>query len=449
MKTRILFASFLALAVCGLLLLSPLVMAVADLHVDGSTGNDLGNDCANATNPCATITYALDQAGAGDTIAIAAGTYTEALIIERDVTLVGSETDEVIIQANDEPGTVNQRVIFVESGNRLELRDLTVRHGAALSGAGTGRLGGGIYVDAGDLELTRVVMTLNEAANRGGAIYNFEGSVVMTDVDFSHNSSGPGGAIRNNGGTLTMTQVDFNNNTGGRGGALSNVNEGSVVGVNIEFRGNQGARGGAMYSGGAASTVELTNVTFTGNHATEFGGGMANLGSSPVLANAVFSANRTDADGQGGGFHNQGTSASATFANTIFWNNQDETGTGTRQASLFKSATSDIFITHSLVQGCMPSGEGWNDDCGTDSGGNLEDQNPQFSDPIGPGSAPNAGGYFRQAEGSPVINQGDNSFITGVSTDLDGFARIIDGTVDLGPYEFGSDLFIFRDRFEP
>ncbi len=48
-----------------------------------------------------------------------------------------------------------------------------------------------------------------------------------------------------------------------------------------------------------------------------------------------------------------------------------------------------------------------------------------------------------------MINQGDNSFITGVSTDLDGFARIIDGTVDLGPYEFGSDLFIFRDRFEP
>jgi hypothetical protein len=47
-----------------------------------------------------------------------------------------------------------------------------------------------------------------------------------------------------------------------------------------------------------------------------------------------------------------------------------------------------------------------------------------------------------------VINQGDNGFITGVATDLDGFIRIVDGTVDLGPYEFGSDVFIFRDRFE-
>jgi predicted outer membrane repeat protein len=432
------------IVLASLMYYSAAVHAQADRYVDGATGNDAGNNCASQANPCATIGHALDQASADDTIAIAAGTYTEALVIERNVALAGSAADEVIIQANDEPGVVNQRVFFVESGNRLELRDLTVRHGAALSGAGAGRLGGAVYVDAAQLEMTRVVVTLNQAANQGGAIYNAEGSVILTEVELSHNSSGPGGAIRNDDGSLTMMQVDFHHNQGGFGGALNNVNGGTVVGVNVMFRGNEGARGGGFYTSGSDSTVELINVAFTGNYASEFG----NLGGSPVLANVVFSANRTANDGQGGGFHNQGSSAAATFANSIFWNNQDETGTGTRQASVFKSATSDLFFTHSLVQGCLPVGESWDDDCGDDLGGNLTDQNPQFTSPISPGSAPNAGGYFRQQQNSPVINQGDNGFITGVATDLDGFIRIVDGTVDLGPYEFGSDVFLFRDRFE-
>ena len=36
---------------------------------------------------------------------------------------------------------------------------------------------------------------------------------------------------------------------------------------------------------------------------------------------------------------------------------------------------------------------------------------------------------------SPYINQGDNAFVSGVETDLDGKPRIIDGVVDLGAFE--------------
>jgi hypothetical protein len=439
-------------SICSALMLvaflAPAAFAQTERFVNATTGNDAGNNCTNSASPCATVGRALDVAGSGDVVQIAAGIYTESLVIDLDITLAGTDQDEVIIQANDVPGVVNARVFFIESSNRLELRDLTVRHGARLSGAGTGRLGGAAYVETGaTLEAMRVHFTLNEAANQGGAIYNDGGSLVLTDVELSENSSGPGGAIRNDDGSLIMSRVDFRNNNGGFGGALNNLN-GAVTGVNIKFRGNSGARGGGFFNSGASTSVELTNVAFTGNFASEFGGGMANLGGSPVLANVVFSANRTGAEGEAGGFHNQGSSAAATIANSIFWNNQDETGVGTPQASVFKSAASDIFFTHSMVQGCLLAGEGWDDDCGTDSGGNLVAQNPQFDDPIGPGSAPNAGGYFRQVQNSPVIDQGDNGFVAGVATDLDGFIRIVDGTVDLGPYEFGSDLFIFRDRFE-
>ena len=43
-------------------------------------------------------------------------------------------------------------------------------------------------------------------------------------------------------------------------------------------------------------------------------------------------------------------------------------------------------------------------------------------------------------------DQGNNTFVTGIATDLDGEARIFGGIVDLGPYE-GTDL-IFSDGFE-
>lgn len=131
----------------------------------------------------------------------------------------------------------------------------------------------------------------------------------------------------------------------------------------------------------------------------------------------------------------------------MFWNNRDRNGTGTARSSIASSALSNPRISHSLVQGCGSSGAGWDQDCGEDLGNNLPNQNPQFTDPIGPDHAPSAAGYFRQLSGSPLINQGNNQFIAGVDLDLDGRARIVNAVVDLGPYEFGNDG-LFKDRFE-
>ena len=55
-----------------------------------TTGSDAGNDCTDSGNPCATLTHAVDQANAGDTIELAAGTYSEAgLVIEKQLVLQG------------------------------------------------------------------------------------------------------------------------------------------------------------------------------------------------------------------------------------------------------------------------------------------------------------------------------------------------------------------------
>ena len=53
-------------------------------------GNDAGNDCTNAGNPCATVTHAVAQALDGDTINIAAGDYDEpAMVIDKELTFEG------------------------------------------------------------------------------------------------------------------------------------------------------------------------------------------------------------------------------------------------------------------------------------------------------------------------------------------------------------------------
>jgi parallel beta-helix repeat protein len=54
------------------------------------TGHDTGN-CTNS--PCKTIGYAISRANAGDTISVAAGTYSESVSVTKELSLVASEGD--------------------------------------------------------------------------------------------------------------------------------------------------------------------------------------------------------------------------------------------------------------------------------------------------------------------------------------------------------------------
>jgi hypothetical protein len=133
-------------------------------------------------------------------------------------------------------------------------------------------------------------------------------------------------------------------------------------------------------------------VTFAENYAEVYGGGMFNrVSSNPPLVNSILWGNTAMTDTQ---IHNQ-------------------------ESSLPVISTSDI-------QGCGGSGPGWDLALGVDGGGNI-DEDPRFVDA--------AGGDLRLRTGSPAVDVGDNSAVAGVTTDLAGWARIINGTVDMGAYE--------------
>ena len=161
------------------------------------------------------------------------------------------------------------------------------------------------------------------------------------------------------------------------------------------------------------SSPILTNVTFSGNSAKVYGGAMSNSGRLGTCLPDV--------------------------RNSILWNNQDSTGTGTISANIHNSSATTT-LSHSLVEASGGSGGNWIGGSYVDGGENI-DKEPQFMTPVDPSSAPTTVGNLRLQISSPAIDVGDNTYITGVSTDLDGNPRIADGdldgilTVDMGAFE--------------
>jgi predicted outer membrane repeat protein len=125
-----------------------------------------------------------------------------------------------------------------------------------------------------------------------GAIDNRSRMTITTSTfysNYANNNFTSGGAICN-GGTLTITASTFNDNqsqgnNGGNGGAIYNY-AGTLSVTNSTFYLNSATTsGGAIYSQGG--TVQITNSTFGINAANGGGGALNNAGSSFLMQNSI------------------------------------------------------------------------------------------------------------------------------------------------------------------
>ena len=331
--------------------------------------------------------------------------------------------------------------------------------------------GGAMFNNGSDMgscipDLSDVIFSGNSAMGNGGAIYNngYKGnsSPILINVTFSGNSADlSGGAMYNDGHQGTskpkLNDVTFSDNSAGNdGGAMYNHGEQGTSKPSLEdvtFSGNSaGNNGGAMYNNGSNgySSPSLTNVVFSGNTAVFRGGAMYTNGSesgnsNPSLTNVTFSGNF--AGEIGGGMYNYGFDGNSkpVVRNSILWNNQDNSGTEPLFGNIYNNAAT-VTVTHSIIQGSEGS-ISWTGGSYIDGGGNI-DEDPLFILAIDPSTAPTTTGNLRLKTGSPAIDAGDNTYIAGFPTDLDGKARIVDGdfdgtpTVDMGAYEFGDEIYI-------
>lgn len=261
--------------------------------ISAQTVNIEGNPYGG--NPYATISEAIVACNNGDVILIS-GVHTEAITIDKSITLRGMDPTTDIIQAAENPSSdgTGTRVISL---TRLETNVLTItienlgiRHGNADLNSN----GGGIDSDkiTGLLTLRNLIIENNHSSRNGGAL-SFAGSnVEMIDCTVRNNSASlDGGAIlvapNNASGidnVINIKQSLINNNNGRNGGGIyingnNNFGNNFKVSVNIEnttvsnnasISPSSGNGGGAVFVASAVWTGggAISNVTLNLIHAT-------------------------------------------------------------------------------------------------------------------------------------------------------------------------------------
>lgn len=190
-----------------------------------------------------------------------------------------------------------------------------------------------------------------------------------------------------------------------------------AVFTNCVFDENRGVDADVDQTSGSVSTFYNCVFTRSSNPNTIY-----NEDGAMTLTNCAIVNNNTTG-------YTGSASGSVKIRNCIFWYNKGgynaNTGIGDIQPD-----TQTVDIANTLTQTYYQDGVT----------SLLVNENPHFSNLTNPAGADNK--WFTADDGlqltapcSPAINTGDNSAVTGMNTDILGYARTF-GVVDLGPYEF-------------
>ncbi|MFI5295925.1 MAG: choice-of-anchor Q domain-containing protein [Thermodesulfovibrionales bacterium] len=113
------------------------------------------------------------------------------------------------------------------------------------------------------LTLSDITISGNSAANNGGGINNFNGTVNMNNVTFSGNSAVVGGGIFHYTGIMTVTNGTVSGNTAGTiGGGVFN-NNGSLSILNATISDNSSPNGGGVLNNKGSNTNPVTTLKNT------------------------------------------------------------------------------------------------------------------------------------------------------------------------------------------
>lgn len=278
------------------------------------------------------------------------------------------------------------------------LDGLHITGGNANAGNGLKAAGGALWVNYSAIGFNNCKIYSNSAKD-GGAIYNQNSNVWLTNSIVSGNyASATGGAISNYGTPGYFLVIVYNN-------------VGTLNMVNCLVSGNRSdAAGGAIYS--KSTDIALTNCTIASNSVATQGAFLDNNGSINALGNMV--------------------SIFPEIRNCLIWGNTCDIST----TSLIANNNAYPNITYSLLQSGYP-GYGY-------SGNGSINADPMFVSPLSSGL--NAGGDYRLKSCSPAIDLA-NEGLNGSTKDLAGNQRNLNAcdnsrnsrpalNMDMGAYEY-------------
>jgi len=346
------------------------VNAIGSDRFISTSGVDTG-DCS--TNPCRTLAYAIDQADDGDTIMLSSGIFPTNVSIDKNLTIQGIGMDLTTLDGSD-----LYRVLLIQSSAEVILSDLAIMHGN--SWLSSNNDGAGVY-NEGTLTLSKVIISNNQA-DAGGGIFT-EGSLFMTDCILSYNTATGGGGLFINPSRQIAVSLE----------RVSVINNSATW-----------YTGAIVVQGDQSSLVSLTNVTVSGNTASDVGGILVkDLSPITSIVNTTISNNS-------GGVKNL---ESISIRSTIISGNSTFNCSGTGDWNSLGNNLQD------------------STDC------NLTDVSDiQNTDPLLEPLADNGGFTPTMAlsENSPAIDTGTN--IDCPTIDQRGVRRPVGSLCDIGAYEY-------------
>jgi CSLREA domain-containing protein len=198
-------------------------------------------------------------------------------------TAIAIEGNGVILDANHK-----SRIFTINADieDAVVISGLTLTNGYAVAHGG---YGGAIYQINGNVTLTETTFK-NNYAQKGGAYFQKAGTSLFNCNTIFEDNSGSyyGGAFYLYGGTAKFAaNTQFLRNEAKWGGAIYLTSDGSLYLDHVALTENAATWGGAMYQ--ASGTLEATYISLVDNSA-EWGGGLYAIGGTADLINPYFSA---------------------------------------------------------------------------------------------------------------------------------------------------------------
>ena len=334
--------------------------------------------------PCySTVQGAVDAAAYGSVVLVSGGTYHENIQLKSGVVLQGEGAGTTTLSGTGNGSVVS--AVNVDSAAKID--------GFTITGGNSAVYGGGLHNAMSSPTISNNVIAGNVTGDRGGGIYNINGSspLIMHNTITGNSASGGGGGLfnQNNSSPVISGNVITANSATWCGGGICNSEGSSPTISNNIITANTAAYGGGI--GNSESSPVISNNTIVANTANDYAGGIDNgSGSSPVISNNIVASNT------GGGI-SCGNAATVIDYNDV-WSNSSYDVSGCT-VGLHGISAAPLFVA-------------------------------------------SAGGDFRLQPGSPCVDAGDTSALPSqLTTDIYGNPRQADGngdgtaTVDMGAAE--------------